>query len=152
MNLIDRVKNIITNPKREWDVISIEPADSGKMITGYVLPLAGIAAIAAFIGYGFIGFNVLGFRISGIDWGIYQALTVLIGVIASVFITALVVDALAPSFGSEKKLQPLGSISCLFFHTCLGRRHPCYFPSYRFSGSLVRTIWFISSLSWDSKT
>jgi hypothetical protein len=105
MNLIDRVKNIITNPKKEWDVISVEPADSGKIITGYVLPLAGIAAIAAFIGYGFIGFNVLGFRVSGINWGIYQALTILIGAIASVFITALVVDALAPSFGSEKNFN-----------------------------------------------
>ena len=105
MNLIDRVKNIITNPKKEWDVISVEPADSGKITTGYVLPLAGLAAIAAFIGYGFIGFNVLGFRMSGINWGIYQALTVLISAIASVFITALVVDALAPSFGSEKNFN-----------------------------------------------
>ena len=105
MNLIDRVKNIIADPKKEWDVISVEPADSGKTITGYVLPLAGLAAIAAFIGYGFIGFNVLGFRLIGIDWGLYQALTVFITAIASVFLTALVVDALAPSFSSEKNFN-----------------------------------------------
>ena len=105
MNLIDRVKNIISNPNKEWNVIATEQPDAGKIITGYVLPLAGLAAIAAFIGYGFIGFNVLGFRMSGINWGIYQALTVFIGAIASVYICALVIDLLAPSFGSEKNFN-----------------------------------------------
>src|SRR5688572_9560060 len=105
MNLIDRVKNIIVTPNKEWDVISTEQPDAGKIITGYVLPLAGLAAIAAFIGYGLIGFNMLGFRVSGVNWGLYQALTILIGAIASVYITALVVDLLAPSFGSEKNFN-----------------------------------------------
>jgi hypothetical protein len=105
MNLIDRVKNIIVTPNKEWDVITTEQPDAGKIITGYVLPLAGLAAIAAFIGYGLIGFNMLGFRISGIDWGLYQALTILIGAIVSVYITALVVDLLAPSFASEKNFN-----------------------------------------------
>ena len=105
MNLIDRVKNIITNPNKEWDVISTEQPDAGKIITGYVLPLAGMAAIAAFIGYGLIGFNVFGFRVSGVNWGLYQALTILIGAIVSVYITALVVDMLAPSFGSQKNFN-----------------------------------------------
>ena len=105
MTLIDRVKNIITNPNKEWDVISTEQPDAGKIITGYVLPLAGMAAIAAFIGYGLIGFNVFGFRVSGVNWGLYQALTILIGAIVSVYITALVVDMLAPSFGSQKNFN-----------------------------------------------
>ncbi len=105
MNLIDRVKNIIITPNKEWDVITTEQPDAGKIITGYVLPLAGLAAIAAFIGYGLIGFNILGYRVSGVNWGLYQALTILIGAIASVYITALVVDLLAPSFGSEKNFN-----------------------------------------------
>ena len=42
---------------------------------------------------------------SGINWGIYQALTVFIGAIASVYICALVIDLLAPSFGSEKNFN-----------------------------------------------
>lgn len=105
MNLFDRVKKIITSPNHEWDVIATEQPDAGKIITGYVLPLAGIAAIAAFIGYGLIGFNVFGFRISGVNWGLYQALTILIGAIVSVYLTALVVDMLAPNFGSEKNFN-----------------------------------------------
>jgi hypothetical protein len=85
MNLFDRVKNIITSPNREWDVIASEQPDAGKIVTGYVLPLAGLAAIAAFIGYGLIGFSAFGFRINGINWGLYYALTVLLGAIVSVF-------------------------------------------------------------------
>lgn len=104
MNLIERVKNIITQPAKEWDVIATEQPDTGKIITGYVLPLAGAAALAAFIGYGFVGVSYFGVRVSGINWGIYQAINVLVGALAGVFISALVIDALAPSFGSEKNM------------------------------------------------
>ncbi|HVG14866.1 MAG TPA: Yip1 family protein, partial [Chitinophagaceae bacterium] len=39
-----------------------------------------------------------------VNWGLYQALSVLIGAIVSVYVSAFVIDALAPSFGSEKNL------------------------------------------------
>lgn len=100
MNLIERVKNIITSPNKEWDVIAAETPDTGKIITGYVLPLAGAAALAAFIGYGFISTRYLG----GINWGIYYAVSALVVAIVGVFLSAFVIDALAPSFGSEKNM------------------------------------------------
>jgi hypothetical protein len=105
MNTIERAKNMITSPNKEWDVIALEQPNTGQIITNYVLLLAGAAAVAAFIGYGLIGFNYGLFgRIAGTEWGIYYALNVLIGAIAGVFISALVIDALAPSFGSEKNM------------------------------------------------
>jgi hypothetical protein len=105
MNAIERAKNIITSPNKEWDVIALEQPNTGQIITGYVLLLAGAAAVAAFIGYGLIGFNVgFGLRVHTTNWGIYYALNVLIGAIAGVFISAFVIDALAPSFGSEKNM------------------------------------------------
>ena len=104
-NVIERAKNMIVQPSREWDVVSMETAHPNQIITGYVLVLAGAAAIAAFIGYAFIGFNMFGVRITGVDWGIYQGLTVLIGALVSVYVTALIIDALAPSFGSEKNFS-----------------------------------------------
>ncbi|MBC7887449.1 MAG: YIP1 family protein [Ferruginibacter sp.] len=104
MNLIERAKNIIIAPAKEWDVIATETPDTGKIITGYVLPLAGAAALAAFIGYGLIGVSYFGVRAGGINWGIYQAISVLVGALAGVFVSALVIDALAPSFGSEKNM------------------------------------------------
>jgi len=100
MNLIERAKNIIISPVKEWDVIATEQPDTGKIITGYVLPLAGAAALAAFIGYSFLASRYFG----GINWGIYYAVSVLVGAIAGVFISAFVIDALAPSFESEKNM------------------------------------------------
>lgn len=104
MSLIDRVKNIIISPAKEFDMIALEQPDTGKIITGYVLPLAGAAAVAAFIGYGFIGLNFGLFNVAGTNWGFYYALNILIGAIAGVFVSAFVIDALAPSFGSEKNM------------------------------------------------
>ena len=102
MTLIDRAKNIIVAPVKEWDVIATEIPDTGKIITGYVLPLAGAAAAAAFIGYGLIGVDAGFFRVKGVNWGIYQAVTVLVSALVGVFVSAAVIDALAPTFGSEK--------------------------------------------------
>jgi hypothetical protein len=67
MNLIDRVKNIITKPNSEWDVISTENPDVRGITMGYILPLEGLAALAAFIGYGLIGVTFMGFRVAGFD-------------------------------------------------------------------------------------
>ena len=105
MNLIDRAKNILITPQKEWDVIKGEQPNTSAIITGYVLPLAGAAAVAAFIGYAFIGVNWgFGIRLKGMDWGLYQGLSVLLGALLSVFVCALIIDALAPSFGSEKNM------------------------------------------------
>ncbi len=105
MNIIDRVKNILITPQKEWDVINGEQPNTPGIITGYVLPLAGAAAVAAFIGYGLIGVNFgFGIRLKGMDWGLYQGLTVLLGALLSVFVSAFIIDALAPSFGSEKNM------------------------------------------------
>ena len=101
MNLVNRVKSILVSPKTEWDVIAAEQPNVNQIITGFVVPLTIIGAIAAFIGYGFIGTSILGVRIMSISWGIYYAITKLVLGILSVFITAFVFDALAPRFASE---------------------------------------------------
>jgi hypothetical protein len=104
MNLIERAKNILLTPKTEWEVVKSEEPNVPGIITGYVLPLAGVAAAAAFVGYGLIGINMFGIRIAGINWGIYQAVTVLATALISVFVSSFIIDALAPSFGSEKNM------------------------------------------------
>ncbi|MCB2203758.1 YIP1 family protein [bacterium] len=100
MSLVDRAKNIITSPKTEWEVIANEPADMGSILTGYVIPMALVPAIASFIGYGFIG---SGFG-SGIMWGVGYALISLVSTIIIVLLTAFVVNLLASGFDSEKDM------------------------------------------------
>jgi hypothetical protein len=102
MNLIERAKNMLTTPKTEWLVVAAEEPDSSKIVLGYVFPIALVGAVAAFIGYGLIGVNVLGVRFGGMTWGLYYAIMLLVQLLISIYVTALVVDALAPSFNSEK--------------------------------------------------
>lgn len=104
MNLIDRAKNMLTTPKTEWLVVASETPDNSKIVVGYVIPLAIAGAVAAFIGYGLIGVNMFGVRVGGTNWGLFHALTALIQTVVSLFVTAFIVDALAPSFGSEKNM------------------------------------------------
>jgi len=102
MNLVARAKNMITNPKVEWNVVAAEQPNVSQIITQYVLPLTLLGAIAAFIGYGLIGVSMLGVHMGGISLGVYYAINQLVLGILSVFVTAYVVDLLAPSFASEK--------------------------------------------------
>ena len=55
MALIDRIKNICITPKTEWPVIAGETTSTSSLMTGYVMPLAAIGAVAGFIGSSLIG-------------------------------------------------------------------------------------------------
>ena len=100
MNLIERAKNIIITPKTEWDVVAAESTTVQQIIVGYVLPLAGAAAIASFIGSSiFMGF--FGARL-GIGFALVTAIIQVIMAVVSVFVLGFIVDALAPTFGGQK--------------------------------------------------
>jgi len=104
MNLVERVKNICITPKTEWPVIEAETTPTATLITGYVAPLAGFAAVCGFVGGSLIGHSVpyMGnFRIpvlSGVSMAIFQ----FVMAIVSVFVISFIIDALAPSFGGHK--------------------------------------------------
>ena len=99
--LVDRVKNILLQPRAEWDRISPEPVNVGALYTGYVLPLAALAAICTAIGWIVFGYGGLGFyiRLDPIS-GIVQAVVQLASAVFGVFLLAIIINALAPNFGS----------------------------------------------------
>ena len=103
MALVDRVKRILLTPTQEWAVIEAEPATPGSLFTGYAVPLAAIRAIAGFIGFSLIGISMLGTRLqapmgTGLTWAAVQYVGSLVGV----YVLALIIDALAPTFGGTK--------------------------------------------------
>ena len=100
--IIDRVKNVLLSPKTEWTPIEEENAPHAKVFRSYVVLLALIPAIAAFIGYGIIGYSVFGVHIGGFGWGIRQAVVQYLTMLGGVYITAYVIDALAINFGAQK--------------------------------------------------
>jgi hypothetical protein len=98
MNIVDRAKNIIMTPKTEWPVIAGEEPNPGQIVSGYVIPLALIPAVASVLGYGLIGRGMF----SSFTWGIAMAIISFIGAVVGVYLTAFVVNLLAPSFSSQK--------------------------------------------------
>jgi hypothetical protein len=88
MALVDRVRNILLTPRTEWPVIAGETATVPSLYVGYVLILAAIGPIAMAIRMG-----VAGAAVAVISYGIGLAVT---------YLLALIVDALAPTFGGEK--------------------------------------------------
>jgi hypothetical protein len=107
MNLIERAKNMFVAPKTEWDVIAAESTPPKQLVTGYVLPLAIIAAIAGFIGAVVVGTSVpmLGTVRSSVVGGVLAAILQLVMAVASVYIMGFIIDALAPTFGGQKNFN-----------------------------------------------
>jgi hypothetical protein len=85
VNLITRVKNILLEPKAEWPQIAAETATPQSIYVGYVVILAAIAPLAMLIRMSIVG--------AVVQYVIALAVT---------FLMALIVDALAPTFGGEK--------------------------------------------------
>jgi hypothetical protein len=110
MDIIKRVKNVIVAPKQEWPTIEAENAHHVKVLTTYVVSLALIPAIAAFIGYGLIGYTVFGIHIGSVSFGVRQAIVQYITMLGGVYLAAYVIDALAKNFGATKNFNQAFSL------------------------------------------
>src|SRR5687767_10873411 len=100
MALPDRVKRILLTPKEEWRVIDTEPATPASLYTGYIIPLAAIGPIAQAIGYSVFGVTLpfMGTYRTPIGSAITGAVVTFALTLVGVFVLALVIDALAPTF------------------------------------------------------
>ena len=104
-SLVDRAKNIILSPKTEWPRIDAEPATIGGIYTSYVMILAAIPPLATAIG---LFLFVPRGSVYGVAYGLSTG-SILAGAVvqyllglASVYVMALIIDALAPTFNSTK--------------------------------------------------
>lgn len=88
MNLVDRVKNILLSPRTEWPTIAAEAATVQSLYTGYILILAAIAPIALLIRSG--------------GAAIAAAIAQYVVALVIIYLLALIVDALAPTFNGTK--------------------------------------------------
>jgi Yip1-like protein len=104
MALMDRAKNIVLQPKTEWPVIDAEQTSVAALYTGYIIPLAAIGPVARFIGWSFIGMRIpfAGSIRVPILAGLRIAVVEYIGWLVGAYVLALVIDALAPTFGGTK--------------------------------------------------
>jgi Yip1-like protein len=104
MATVDRIKNICLTPNTEWPVIAQETTPTASLITGYVIPLAAVGAVAGFVGGSLIGRTLpfIGTYRMPIVSGLVIACFTFVMAIVGVFILSLIINALAPTFGGEK--------------------------------------------------
>jgi hypothetical protein len=84
--LVDRVRRIVGSPRDEWIKIAAEPATVQSLYTNWIMILAAIGPIALLL------------SMHPLQIAVAQYVRSLI----TTFVLALVVDALAPSFGGTK--------------------------------------------------
>ncbi len=94
--IVDRVKNILLSPKTEWPVIDGEAGDNKEVFT-YVAILALFPLIGGILAGVFAGPLALSYVILASVVGYVLAFVV-------VYIVAFIINALAPTFSSEKHM------------------------------------------------
>jgi hypothetical protein len=107
--IIARVKAILLTPAAEWAKIEAEPASIGGLYTGYILILAAIRPVCEAVGGLVFGYNLLLVHYRPSFFGaLSQAIAGYVLSLIVVFVLALVIDALAPSFGGQRdRIQAL---------------------------------------------
>lgn len=94
MSIVERARRLCLSPDTEWPVIAGESATLGTLLPGYVLPLAGLSAVALMIGSVLSGLSII--------LAIRLAIAGLIVAVVMVVALSFIIDALAPTFGAEK--------------------------------------------------
>lgn len=104
MNLFERARNILVQPGQEWQVIAEERVPASDLFRRYVIPLAAIGPLASIIGLSFFGITIplAGTTRVPLASAIGQAAVSFALNIAGVYVLALIIDALAPTFGGQK--------------------------------------------------
>jgi hypothetical protein len=101
--LTTRVTNILKQPAQEWPLIAAEPADVPGLLQGYAAPLAAIPAICRWIGMSVVGMSLpfMGTYRVGIVRGLASAIVSWVFALVGVYVGAIVIEKLAPTFKSS---------------------------------------------------
>jgi hypothetical protein len=106
MNPIPRIKNISLTPRSEWGVIAPEVTTPGDLYKSYIIPLAAIGPAASFVGMSVFGLGLpfFGTYRMPLMTGLSMQLTSYVVALVSVYLLALLINALAPSFSGQRDL------------------------------------------------
>ncbi|NJD76753.1 MAG: YIP1 family protein [Candidatus Methanoperedens sp.] len=105
MDQINRAISILKSPQTELAKVKTENINKNDIIRQYIAILALIPAIAYIIGYGIVGLTVgfgLGTYKLPIEWAVLGGIITYILSVASVYISGIVINALALNFASKQ--------------------------------------------------
>ncbi len=100
---LGRVKNLVCGPTAEWDRIADERASVAGLFLGWVAPLAAIGPIALVCnGLMFPGRHLAGAPAFSVASLIWTAVALYAVSLIMTYLTAIIIDALAPRFGGRR--------------------------------------------------
>ena len=103
--IVERIKAILTTPRTEWPSAAAEPATVQSLYTGYIAIVAALPIIAGFIKGSLIGTSMFGVTVrDSIGGGITRMVLGYVLSLVVVYLVALIINALAPSFGGQKDM------------------------------------------------
>jgi hypothetical protein len=107
MNIVERIKGILLRPQEEWHIIEGETTPIAMLYANYIILLAAIGPVASFIGMSLVGVSlpVVGAYRVPIITGLVHAVVQYILTLVGVYVLALIIDALAPTFSGEKNIN-----------------------------------------------
>jgi hypothetical protein len=106
MELVQRVQSVILKPKEEWVKIKAETTTVTELFTSYVMLLAAIPVAAQFLGNILIGRRLpfYGMYRWGVGRAFGNAILSYVFALATVYLFAVIVNALAPNFSSAQNM------------------------------------------------
>lgn len=106
MNLVQRVQSILLKPKEEWLVIKGESTTVTDLFTSYAMILAAIPAVFQFLGNILVGQRLpfVGVARWGLGRAFGSAVVSYVFALATVYIFAVIINALAPNFSSAQNM------------------------------------------------
>jgi hypothetical protein len=112
-SMMNRVREIILRPKAEWLVIDKEVTTISQMYRSYVVPLAAIGPIAAFLGAQLFGTLTLqGTTVRPtLMQGLVGAIISYALSLVAVYVVAMVIDNLAPQYGGTRNMVQAFKVS-----------------------------------------
>jgi hypothetical protein len=106
MDIAQRVQSILLKPKEEWVKIKAEPTTKAELFTSYVMILAAFPAVFQFLGNILVGrrLPLVGVYRWPIGRALGNAIVSYALSLAAVYLFALIINELAPSFSSAKTM------------------------------------------------
>lgn len=117
--MVGRIQRLLLKPKEEWPAIDAEPMTVQGILTTWVAPLAAIGPIARLIQG-----QVFPISFFGVTWRPPLIGSIVIAILAwaltvgFTYLWALIIDALAPSFGGTK--NPVSALKVAAFSATAG--------------------------------
>ena len=106
MDIVARVQAVLLTPKEEWPRIKAEPVTPAGLFVSYVMLLAAVPPAFQFLGNVLVGkrLPLVGVYRWPVGRAVGYALVSYVLALVTVYVFALIVDMLAPTFGSPRNM------------------------------------------------